>query len=228
MIYAISDLHLGFSVDKPMDKFGEAWINHTNKIKQNWERTVKDGDTVIIPGDISWALHLYEAQPDLQFIDNFPGQKLLLSGNHDHWWDTVKKMDTLGFSTLKFMKFGYIEVEGRAICVSRGWVCPGDAPLKPEDDKIYMRELMRVETALKTAISAGYSGITLAMHFPPTNRKLEPSGFTELIERYGVSKVVYGHLHGEDDWRTCRNGKYGDTEYVLVAADYLNFTPISI
>ena len=225
MIYAISDLHLGIAVDKPMEIFGHEWAGHTEKIKHNWENTVTDDDTVLIPGDISWGTQ-QEVIPDLKFINELPGRKIIFPGNHDaYWWKSLGKIKSL-FPTITFIKHGWVEVEGHAICGSRGWDCPDDTPMSPHDEKIYKRELLRVEAALKVATNAGHKNPILVLHFPATNRKLERSGFIELIEQYCVKTVVYGHLHKIDD--VCLRGKYKGVFYQRVSANLINFTPTPV
>jgi predicted phosphohydrolase len=227
MIYAIADLHLGFGINKPMDKFGEDWIDHAEKIKVNWLSTVKNEDTVLVVGDISWAMHLKDAMPDFEWLDSLTGKKIVYPGNHDYWWETSKKLNALPLNTITFIKHGFVVVEGIPICGSRGWFCPGDIPMSAEDDKVYKRELQRVESALKQAVLAGCNeGIVLALHYPPTNIKLESSGFTDLIDLYGVNKVIFGHLH--DDNQARLKGWVNGAEYQLISSNIIGFCPVRI
>jgi len=222
-IYVISDLHLSLSekVHKPMDVFGYAWVNHTERLKTNWEATVSKNDTVIIAGDISWALKLDEAVADLNWISGLPGKKVIVKGNHDLWWASIKKLNDLYGDELCFIQNDFYEAEGYAVCGSRGWVCPDDEYYSQHDEKIYNRELMRLRASLESAKKAGFSKIIGALHFPPMNDKFNKSGFTELFNEFGVEQVFYGHLHSEDGFRRGFQGNMDGVEYKLVTLDYL-------
>jgi predicted phosphohydrolase len=227
-IYAIADLHLSFSAEKPMDIYGGEWVNHTEKVKQNWESMIRDEDTVIIPGDSSWALRFEEAKTDLKWISELPGKKVFIKGNHDLWWNSVGKLNAL-FENMYFLQNTFYEAEGFAICGSRGWTCPGDDDFTAQDEKIYLRELGRLRLSLESAANAGYGGkIIGAIHFPPASDNLKTSGFTELFEKYGTVKVVYGHLHGKDAYGNGLKGKRNNIEYILTSTDYLKCAPYKI
>ena len=226
-LYAIGDTHLSLSVEKPMDIFGGAWIDYVEKIEENWTRTVSPEDVVILAGDISWAMRLEEADEDFAFLDRLPGQKIVLKGNHDYWWASLKKMQER-WPNFKFLYNNYQVYSDIAICGTRGWVCPGSSGYTPKDDVIYQRELIRLENSLKQAVTAGYSRLIGVMHYAPTNEKLEPSGFTELFERYGVDKVVFGHLHTEFGFKSGLTGLYNDVDYQLVSADFRKFVPLCL
>ncbi|MBQ2746856.1 MAG: metallophosphoesterase [Firmicutes bacterium] len=221
-IYAIADLHLSFdeTIDKPMDIYGGRWINHAEKIKEDWEQKVTPDDTVIIAGDISWALKLNEAIPDLDWIDALPGKKVLIKGNHELWWTGVGKLNKM-YDSMYFLQNTCYEAEGYAICGSRGWICPGTDDFSADDTKIYERELLRLEMSLKQAEELGYKGkIIAAIHYPPTNENQQPSGFTKLFEKYEVEHVVYGHLHGKEIWKRGLKGVFNGVRYELVSQDY--------
>ncbi len=227
MIFGIGDLHLSHSVEKPMSIFGEDWFNHQEKIKKNWEAKVSSEDAVLIPGDISWAMTEEEAWEDLLWIENLPGKKYLIRGNHDYWWKRITKMNE-AFNTLHFIQNKFFPYRQYAICGARGWILPGSADFNEHDEKIYLREALRLEASLKDAKKSGQNQIVAMMHYPPLNEKKEPSHFTRLMDRYNVKKVVYGHLHGEDSWGSGSIGQFGKTDYRLVSSDYLNFTPAEI
>ncbi|MDF2524047.1 MAG: Calcineurin-like phosphoesterase, partial [Clostridiales bacterium] len=144
-VYAISDLHLAISIDKPMDIFGDRWINYMKKLKDNWEQVVKEEDSVIITGDISWATYLEQAVEDFRFIEALPGDKVISKGNHDYWWSTASKLDTFrtenNLSSIRFMHNNSYKLENIILCGTRGWKCPGDEDFSAEDRKIYDREL---------------------------------------------------------------------------------------
>lgn len=221
-LYAIGDLHLSLSVDKPMDIFGEAWVKHEEKIKQSWLQHVTDDDTVLIPGDISWATTFEDARIDLAWIDALPGKKLLLRGNHDYWWTSLKRMSE-AFPDMVFIQNNYYEYETYLICGTRGWVCPNKQNFDPHDEKIYKRELIRLKLSLDSARKASKKPIIVMTHYPPTNEAYEPSGFTELYEAYGVSKVIYGHLHTEVSFKCGMQGQVNGVDYQLVSSDYIGF-----
>lgn len=226
-LFAIGDLHLGHDVQKPMDIFGERWQNHMEEIKVKWHDLVKEEDIVIICGDISWGMRLEEAYRDLLFLEELPGQKICIRGNHDYWWVKIKKLNTL-FPSIHFIQNTAFLIKDIAVCGTRGWVCPKDDGLSSEDYKIYLREGERLKLSLKDAIKKGAKNIIVALHYPPTNEYQEPSLFTEIIKEYPVSQVIYGHLHDERAWEMCLKDVYEGVSYKLVAADYLNFAPLSI
>ncbi len=221
-LYAIGDLHLSFSVDKPMDIFGEAWVRHEQQIKESWMAQVKESDTVLIPGDISWATGFEEAKADLQWIDDLPGTKVLLRGNHDYWWTSLKKMKE-AFPKLEFLQNNFYEYESHMICGTRGWVCPNKQNFDDHDEKIYNRELIRLKLSLESAKKASDKPIIVMTHYPPTNDQFEPSGFTEIYETYDVSKVIFGHLHTEVSFKSGLQGTIRGVDYQLVSSDYVQF-----
>jgi len=223
-LYAIGDLHLSFSTDKPMDVFGAQWERHYEKIENNWRKYISPEDTVLIPGDISWAMHLHEAKKDLEWIADLPGRKILSRGNHDYWWTSLKKMKK-AYPEHIFLQNSHEAYGEFAVCGTRGWVCPSDAKSDMHDEKIYKRELMRFEMSLESAKKKGWRRIIAMLHYPPTNERLEPSGFTELIKKYGVEIVVYGHLHNINAYGAGIKGVVDGTSYELVSSDYIDFKP---
>ena len=194
-IYAIADLHLSLTSEKPMDVFGEAWRGHAEKLERNWRECVQDDDLVLIPGDISWAMQLSAALPDLSFIGNLPGRKILLKGNHDYWWSAIGRVRSNLPEGMRALQNDSIVEDGIGICGSRGWLCPGSNNFNAEDQKIYLRELDRLSLSL-ASLPAVETKIAM-LHFPPFLDKEKGSGFTERLEEAGVQIVVYGHLHGE-------------------------------
>lgn len=244
-IFAIGDLHLSFGpgVEKPMDRFGEEWVNHAERLRANWMKEISPVDTVIICGDISWGLRLEEAAADFEWIRGLPGKKLLFKGNHDLWWQSAGKLNRLyGDENLIFVQntaeivtaggppeSGSPEIleppKKIAVCGSRGWICPGDDFFGQDDKKIYERELMRLEMSLQDGVKKGADEIIGVLHFPPTNDKLQPSGFTELMSSYGVKTCVYGHLHGKEVFPKGMKGIFNGVRYELVSLDYLGARP---
>lgn len=225
-LYAISDLHLSFTDDKPMDIFGEVWTNHDVKIRENWLNKIKAEDTVLLGGDLSWSMTLEMAKKELDFIAKLPGRKIAIKGNHDYWWHSIKKLNSL-YDNFSFIQNNFFHWGDTAICGTRGWVCEGSEKFTPEDATIYRREGIRLEHSLKAARDAGYERIIAMIHYPPVNEYGHDSVFTELMEKYKVSKVIYGHLHGlalKNVFQGIRNG----VEYIMTSGDYLQFDPILI
>lgn len=231
-IFAISDLHLSTDerIEKPMDIYGGEWVNHAEKLKENWFKTVKPEDTVLIPGDISWALRLDEAEADFEWIAALPGYKVITKGNHDLWWASTNKLNKLyGEKSMLFLQNHCTVAEDIVVCGSRGWTCPGCDDFSEQDEKIYNRELVRMELSLKEAreMQNGRK-LLVMMHYPPTNDKFQPSGFTKIFEDFGVSLVIYGHLHGRDSYGRGFRGNFNGVEYNLVSLDYLKCVPLEI
>lgn len=226
-IYAIGDLHLSFDerIEKPMDIFGERWVGHYVKLKENWEKTVKEDDYVIIAGDISWGLRLDEALADFEWIHHLPGKKIITKGNHDLWWSSISKLNKL-YDDITFLQNTAYMIEDRiAICGTRGWICPGTDGFDSHDRKIYDREVLRLKLSLDEAKKKNPEYIIGVLHYPPTNDKFQPSEFTDLMAEYGVRKCVYGHLHGKDAFKNGFKGVLNGVNYSLVSLDYLDAMP---
>ena len=220
-IFALSDLHLPLGIDKPMDIFGVRWDNYVEKIEYEWKNRVEEEDYVIVNGDFSWATYLSEALKDFEFLDALPGKKLLSKGNHDYWWETLTKMNEFleanSIKSISFLQNNAFLCDSVAVCGAKGWISPEDKAFKKEDEKIYRRELIRLENSLKEASKLSDT-IIAALHYPPDE------AYMEVIEKYNVYKCVFGHLHGKraEDFR-CNN-----QNYALVSADFLKFAPIRI
>lgn len=199
-IFAIGDTHLSTNVKKPMDIFGPGWENHFERICADWNEKVDDDDLVLIPGDISWGMTMSEAQADLDLISNLKGTKIITRGNHDYWWSSV----TAVRSALKNRTFALqndaIRFDGVVICGTRGWTVPEKDFKDSQDEKIYKRELIRLELGLQAMEKLYKDGDKkiVMIHYPPFNAKMYPSEFTRLCEKYAVDYVVYGHLHGKN------------------------------
>ncbi len=210
-----------------MDIFGPGWKDYEKRIEENWRRDIAEDDLIIIPGDISWGLRREEAEADLAWIRALPGQKVLIKGNHDLWWQGITALNKYD-PKMRFLQFDCACYEDVAICGSRGWICPGADAFKKEDEKIYRRELLRVEASLKAGKASGAKYLIGALHYPPTNEKKQPSEFTKLFEDYGVQQVVYGHLHGTDGFRNALEGNLNGVRYRLVSQDRLMGQPLQI
>ncbi len=226
-LYAIGDLHFGKAVNKPMDIFGQNWENHREKIIKNWIDTVGEEDTVLLVGDTSWGINLNQAIPDLEDIHQLAGNKILIKGNHDYWWSTLRKLNSL-YESMYFLQNNYYEYKEYAICGARGWLCPNETKFEEEDEKIYKREKERLKLSLDAAKKDGFEKIIVITHYPPTNDKLEESEFTKLYEEYKVEKVIYGHLHGKESFKGGLIGERNGVEYKLVSCDYTDFNLVKI
>lgn len=226
-LYAISDLHLALNIDKPMDIFGQKWEKHHEKIKENWLEIVKEEDTVLIAGDISWSMIAQESKMDLEWIHNLPGRKILIRGNHDYWWGSITKLNAM-YDDMDFIQNNFFVYEDWAICGTRGWIVEGtERKFTDHDKKIFEREKIRLNLSIEEAKKAGYEKIIVMIHYPPTSETLKNSDFTEMFREYGVLKVVYGHLHNaKAEW--ILNGVRDDIEYILTSCDFIDFKPIKI
>ncbi|MBQ2063673.1 MAG: metallophosphoesterase [Firmicutes bacterium] len=221
-IFIVGDLHLSNdkTIEKPMDVFGLSWKDHDLRIREDWDAVVGDEDLVIVAGDISWGLKLEEAMADLEWIHARPGRKVLIKGNHDLWWNGITKLNQL-YNDIFFLQNSCYETENCIICGTRGWVCPGSEGFTDQDRKIYLRESQRLKASLDAACAGNDKEIIGVLHYPPTNDKMQPSAFTELFETYGVKKVFYGHLHGQEAFKKGLKGNLNGVCYDLVSLDYL-------
>ncbi len=215
-IYAISDLHLSINSNKPMNIFGPVWEGYLEKIDQDWLAKVSEEDIVLIPGDISWAMRLDEAIADLQYIGKWPGKKVILRGNHDYWWSSISNVRAVLPQNMYAVQNDVVRIDNVLICGSRGWTVPEEQHKTPEDEKIFYREALRLELSLQAMQRVKQEGDTVIvmMHYPPFNAKLEDSIYTQLLEKYGVTKVVYGHLHAYDKKQQHILEKNGITYYL--------------
>jgi predicted phosphohydrolase len=228
-IYAISDLHLSLTSDKPMDIFGGNWEDHLEKIKQDWLEKVKTDDIVLICGDISWAMKLSDALIDLNALKDLPGTKVFIRGNHDYWWNCITKLrDSAPDKSFVFLQTDSVKIGEYLIVGSRGWSCPGSPDFSTQDEKLYKREAERFRLAFKDAEKRKTEGdkVLALIHYPPFTGKQEDTLFTQLFEENGVDKVVFGHIHGMTFFplRTQKNG----IEYHLSSCDKVGFKLIKI
>lgn len=221
-LYAIGDTHLSLSCNKSMDVFGGAWENYVDKLLEGFSN-VRPEDTVVLCGDLSWGMNLEQAQADFAFLNALPGRKVLLKGNHDYWWTTAAKMKRFfaenGFDTFQLLHNNCCLYGDTAICGTRGWFFEEHG-----DQKVFHRELMRLEASLK---AAGEREKLCFLHYPPRYQGYTCDEIIELLERYGVKACYYGHLHGGSH-RLAMEGSFNAVEYHLVAADYIDFKPKKI
>lgn len=224
-LYAIGDTHLSLSVNKPMDVFGGGWEGYVDKLREGFSQ-VGEEDTVVLCGDISWGMSLEDAVQDFAFLNELPGEKWLLKGNHDYWWNTASKMNAFfganGFDKLHILHNNCAFYGETALCGTRGWFFEENAA--PQSEKVFNREVMRLEASLK---AAGEHEKLCFLHYPPRYQGYLCQEIVDLLERYQVRACYYGHLHGPSH-RLAREGYYGNVEYHLVAADYIGFRPKKI
>lgn len=226
-VYAIADLHLSFGTDKPMDVF-RGWENYTDRIRNNWCRLIEKDDTVVIAGDISWAMDIKDTKADFAFIDSLPGKKLLIKGNHDYWWTTKAKMDRYlsdsGFDTLEILHNNCFVRDGGVICGSRGWFYDAETD---EDMKVLNREAGRLRMSLDAAVKTGLEPVVF-LHYPPIYNDTECGEITSVLREYGVRRCFYGHIHGGNAAKRAFEGERDGITYRLIACDHLGFTPLHI
>lgn len=224
-LYAIGDTHLSLAGDKPMDVFGGGWEGYIDKLREGFAGLERE-DVVVLCGDLSWAMSLEQAQADFAFLDALPGEKWIVKGNHDYWWNTASKMNAFfaanGFQTLHILHNNCAFYGDAALCGTRGWFFEENAA--QQSQKVFNRELIRLETSLK---AAGEHEKLCFLHYPPRYQGYECREIIELMERYGVRTCCYGHLHGASRG-LARQGRYGTVDYFLVSADQLNFRPKKI
>ncbi len=222
-VLAIADPHLSSRKPKPMDIFGPGWQGHPDRFFSGWRERVAESDLVLVPGDISWALKLEDALPDLRDINELPGRKVLLRGNHDYWWPSISQLRRQLPEGMHAIQNDAIRVGEYRIAGSRGWLCPGAHGFTDADQKIYARELQRLRLSLEAARRLGDGPLLVMLHFPPTNALGERSAVIDLLSEYNPTAVVYGHVHGEaaDSEPAASFG----LPLHFVAADALEFRP---
>jgi predicted phosphohydrolase len=228
-IYAIGDLHLSATADKPMDVFGGNWQGHFEKIKSSWLEVVQSDDVVLICGDISWAMKLEDAVVDLQSLAGLPGKKVFIRGNHDYWWSGISRVRAAApDDSFIFLQTDSVKIGEYVIVGSRGWSCPGSPEFTEHDEKLYLREVERFKLAFADAERKKEEGdkVIAMVHFPPFTSKQEDTEFSRLFEEKGVENVVFGHIHGAAYFplRTIKNG----VTYHLSACDKVAFKLIKI
>ncbi len=227
-VFAIGDLHLPGHDQKPMDVFGSHWERHFETISDNWQKKVLPEDVVLIPGDISWAMQLSDAMDDLNAIAQLPGTKLLLRGNHDYWWSSLSKLRAALPSGMHVIQNDAVQVNGHVFCGTRGWTYPlSGQQLGEQDEKVYQRELLRLAMSLEQGMKLGGRDLIVLLHFPPLLADGLSTAFTDILEKYPVRHVVYGHLHGPAI-RMAFEGERAGIQYHLVSSDALHFSPKQI
>ncbi len=226
-LYCIGDLHLSLGEDKPMDVFA-GWNDYVQRLEENWRRLVTDDDTVVIAGDISWAMRLEETLTDFRFIDALPGKKLLLKGNHDYWWTTKKKMDAFlrenRLDSMQILFNNAYAVGDYTVCGTRGWFLENDTP---EDIKVLAREVGRLRLSLGEAEKLGGEPVVF-LHYPPYYRGVECAEIMDVLAEHGIGKCYYGHIHGKKNFRLAYEGTYRGVDLRLISCDKVGFMPVLV
>ena len=222
-IYGISDLHLSFGTDKPMDIF-RGWNNHTERLYANWNRLVNENDTVILPGDLSWGLKLEETKKDFEFLKTLKGKKILIKGNHDLWWSTAKKIHTFfeneNITDCEILFNSSVVVDGYAIAGTRGWFYDNSG-----SQKVLLREAGRLETSIKSALVSGLP-VLVFLHYPPVYGDYVCNEILDVLKKYNIKDVYHGHIHGAGYNNAVK--EYNGINFHLISCDCIDFTPIKI
>ena len=245
-VWAIADLHLSFGVpNKKMDLFGQQWRDHPDKVSAHWEALINDDDLVLLAGDLSWAKHLDDALVDLHWIGALPGTKVMIRGNHDYWWSSLAKLNQVLPPSLHYIQNNAFNWNGITIAGARLWdsveyrfdtiihTAEGAPSPPPYDhdiagnEKIFERELLRLERSLQELDPAAHHRIAMT-HYPPIGLDLAPSRASKLLERYGVEACIFGHLHNVTAETPPPFGEAHGVRYLLTAADFLAFTPLLV
>lgn len=226
-LFAIADPHLSLGTDKPMDVF-RGWDNYVDRLTENWKKLVTEDDTVVIGGDISWAMKLYETEEDFKYLNSLPGKKLLLKGNHDYWWDTLSKinryLEEKQFDSIRIIFNNSYEAGDYVICGTRGWLIDSQSD---EDKHILSRECGRLRLSLESAKDSDKEKIVF-LHYPPVYANFKSDEMISILKEYGVKKCYYGHIHGQNMIKNAFNGELDGISYRLISCDALRFTPILV
>ncbi len=226
-VFAIADLHLSLGTDKPMDIFS-GWSDYVERLKKNWLTLITPEDTVVIAGDISWAMKLEDCGKDFEFINTLPGKKLLIKGNHDYWWGTKKKMDEYllenGFDTISIVFNNAYVADGIAICGTRGWNYESSGE---KDIRILNREVGRLEASILEAKKTGLEPIVF-LHYPPVYDTIVCEEIIDTLKKHNIKKCYYGHLHGAATHKHAVIGEYEGIKFNLISCDYTGFYPVPV
>lgn len=223
-LFAIADLHLSLGTNKPMDIF-HGWDNYVERLEKNWRALITDKDTVVVGGDISWAMKLQETYSDFAFINSLPGRKIFIKGNHDYWWQTKKKMEDYikdnHFDTINILFNNAYEVGDVAVCGTRGWFYDAEAD---DDKKVVRREVGRLVTSIEAALKTGKTPIAF-LHYPPIFQGRECKEIMDVLLNYKIKLCCYGHIHGKNAFKYAHQGDYKGVDLRLISGDYLGFSP---
>ncbi|MBQ1518321.1 MAG: metallophosphoesterase [Ruminococcus sp.] len=227
-LYVLADLHLCFSDPSKTMSIFSGWQDYQERIKKHWLDNIENDDTIVLPGDISWGMSLSEAVPDFRFINELPGSKIIIKGNHDYWWSTKKKMDEFllaeGFDTIKILHNNHYRYDNYGICGTRGWV---NMPGETQDEKVLKREVQRLETSIRSALAENLEPIVF-LHYPPIFAANFNYDILEVLYRYNIKDCYYGHIHGKSAHELCVTNTYDGINFHLISGDYLQFIPEKI
>ncbi len=220
-LFAIADTHLSLGTNKPMDSF-PGWNDYVARLGNNWNSIVKEEDTVVIAGDISWAMNFDELYEDFSFLNDLNGKKIIVKGNHDYWWNTLSKMNKFiaenNFNSINILQNNSYDVEGISVCGSRGWMFESS---EEHDEKILSREVGRIKMSLDSAVNENR---ILFLHYPPITTNSSCDEILDTLKEYGIKKCFYGHLHGMAT-KYAFEGEYDGIDFKLISADRLSFVP---
>ncbi len=220
-LFAIADTHLSLGTNKPMDSF-PGWNDYVERLGNNWNSIVKEEDTVVIAGDISWAMNFDELYEDFSFLNDLNGKKIIVKGNHDYWWNTLSKMNKFieenNFDSINILQNNSYDVEGISVCGSRGWMFESS---EEHDEKILSREVGRIKMSLDSAVNENR---ILFLHYPPITTNSSCNEILDTLKDYGIKKCFYGHLHGMAT-KYAFEGEYDGIDFKLISADRLSFVP---
>ena len=226
-LFAIADLHLSLGEDKPMDIFA-GWNDYVNRLKQNWETIITEKDTVVIAGDISWAMKLEETYVDFKIIDDLPGNKIFIKGNHDYWWGTKSKIDKFlsenNLNTISILFNNSYACDDFAVCGTRGWFLENDTP---QDLKVLNREVGRLIASIESALKTDKEPIVF-LHYPPYYYGTECKEIIDVLVKYNIKKCYYGHIHGKKNIRNAFEGEYKGINFKLISCDKVAFMPVLV
>ncbi len=226
-IFVIGDLHLSICNDKPMDIF-PGWDNYIYKLEKNWKKIVSPGDTVVIPGDISWGKSLDDSLEDFKFINMLPGKKIILKGNHDYWWGSIRKMqsflNTHSFNSINILFNCAYKIDNISICGTRGWFFDDKSNV---DKKILYREIGRLQRSIDEAVKLG-GNLIVFLHYPPIYNNQECTPILDVLTKNNIKKCYYAHIHGKISHKSAYIGNYKGINFKLVSADYLHFEPLLV
>ena len=222
-LFVIADTHLSLSTDKPMDIF-DGWSYYQQRLEKNWRAVVGEDDTVVIPGDVSWAMSLSQAVEDFRFLNSLPGKKIIMKGNHDYWWTTMRKMENFlkenEFDTISILHNNAYRVGDIAVCGSRGWFFDAE---EETDKKVILREAGRLRASIEAALKLGGEPVVF-LHYPPVSQTQVCGEIYDVLVEYGIRHCYYGHLHSYST-RTAFTGEKDGIKFSLISGDYLEFLP---
>mgnify|MGYP000168816087 FL=1 len=225
-LYVLGDTHLSLGASKPMDVF-PGWNGYVERLERNWRKLIKPEDTIVLAGDISWAMRLNDTRRDFAFLQELPGQKLIMKGNHDYWWTTANKMNAYlkaeGFDTLHILHNNHYAFQQYGICGTRGWVSING---ETADAKVLAREVQRLEVSIQSALKEQLTPIVF-LHYPPIYGNSYNYEILEVLHRYAITECYYGHIHGKAH-QYAFEGVYEETKMHLISGDYIQFKPVKI